>query len=113
MFARSNANCYSPAALCAHPERGEDLNVMAVRRAAGITLTVADAFVDRAVRSLDDYRALRASLIDEVRAVAGPAAIEVNAGDDLKHGSVYLTATGTSAEAVDDGEAGRGNRVMV
>jgi S-adenosylmethionine synthetase len=26
-------------------------------------------------------------------------------------GSVYLTVTGTSAEAGDDGEAGRGNRV--
>ena len=34
----------------------------------------------------------------------------VNAGDDLEAGSIYLTVTGTSAEAGDDGEVGRGNR---
>jgi S-adenosylmethionine synthetase len=34
----------------------------------------------------------------------------VNAADDPDAGSVYLTVTGTSAEAGDDGEAGRGNR---
>jgi S-adenosylmethionine synthetase len=37
-------------------------------------------------------------------------AIEVNAGDAPERGSVYLTVTGTSAEAGDDGQAGRGNR---
>jgi S-adenosylmethionine synthetase len=37
--------------------------------------------------------------------------VVVNAADDLQAGSVYLTVTGTSAEAGDDGEAGRGNRV--
>jgi S-adenosylmethionine synthetase len=35
----------------------------------------------------------------------------VNAADDIGRGSLYLTVTGTSAEAGDDGEAGRGNRV--
>jgi S-adenosylmethionine synthetase len=37
--------------------------------------------------------------------------VEVNTGDDPERGIVYLTVTGTSAEAGDDGEAGRGNRV--
>lgn len=37
--------------------------------------------------------------------------VEVNAADDVHTGSVFLTVTGTSAEAGDDGEAGRGNRV--
>jgi S-adenosylmethionine synthetase len=37
--------------------------------------------------------------------------VVVNAADDLEAGSVYLTVTGTSAEAGEDGEAGRGNRV--
>jgi S-adenosylmethionine synthetase len=100
----------SPEALGAHPERGEDLKVMAVRRGSRVALTVADAFVDRAVRSLDDYRAFRAALRGEVRAATDSAEIEVNAGDDLERGSIYLTVTGTSAEAGDDGEAGRGNR---
>jgi S-adenosylmethionine synthetase len=35
----------------------------------------------------------------------------VNAADDEAAGRVYLTVTGLSAEAGDDGEAGRGNRV--
>jgi S-adenosylmethionine synthetase len=35
----------------------------------------------------------------------------VNTADDPSRGSLYLTVTGTSAEAGDDGEAGRGNRV--
>ena len=35
----------------------------------------------------------------------------VNAADDRATGAVYLTVTGTSAEAGDDGEVGRGNRV--
>ncbi len=34
----------------------------------------------------------------------------INAGDDLKKGSVFLTVTGTSAEMGDDGSVGRGNR---
>jgi len=34
----------------------------------------------------------------------------VNAADDLASGDVFLTVTGTSAEAGDDGQAGRGNR---
>jgi S-adenosylmethionine synthetase len=42
---------------------------------------------------------------------ASELAIEVNAADDLASESIYLTVTGTSAEAGDDGEAGRGNRV--
>jgi S-adenosylmethionine synthetase len=101
----------SPEALRAHPERGEDIKVMAVRCGDRVALTVADAFVDRAVRSLDAYRSLRDALRDDVRAAAGPAEIQVNAGDDVERGSVYLTVTGTSAEAGDDGEAGRGNRM--
>ena len=37
--------------------------------------------------------------------------VVVNRGDDLVRGSIYLTVTGTSAEAGDDGEVGRGNRI--
>src|SRR6516164_1078287 len=39
------------------------------------------------------------------------AEIAINAADHLPTGAVYLTVTGTSAEAGDDGEVGRGNRV--
>jgi S-adenosylmethionine synthetase len=34
----------------------------------------------------------------------------VNVGDNIERGILYLTITGTSAEAGDDGEVGRGNR---
>ena len=37
--------------------------------------------------------------------------VKLNAADDMKHGSYYLTVTGTSAEQGDDGNTGRGNRV--
>jgi S-adenosylmethionine synthetase len=42
--------------------------------------------------------------------VARPLRVAVNAADDPEAGGLYLTVTGTSAEAGDDGEAGRGNR---
>jgi S-adenosylmethionine synthetase len=35
----------------------------------------------------------------------------VNSADDIEAGRLYLTVTGTSAEAGDDGQTGRGNRV--
>ena len=37
--------------------------------------------------------------------------VAVNAADDPAAGNIYLTVTGTSAEAGDDGQVGRGNRV--
>ncbi len=100
----------SESALHAHPERGEDIKVMAVRRGEEVALTVADAFVSRHVASLPDYIRHREALRQEVRMLGATADVEVNTGDDLPRGRIYLTVTGTSAEAGDDGEAGRGNR---
>jgi S-adenosylmethionine synthetase len=34
-----------------------------------------------------------------------------NTADDPRSGAIYLTVTGTSAEARDDGQVGRGNKV--
>ena len=39
-----------------------------------------------------------------------PVEVSVNAADDVPASNVYLTVTGTSAEAGDDGQVGRGNR---
>lgn len=64
----------------------------------------------------DAYLAFRAAVTGAVRACAGrrlgtaPPALTVNGADDLEAGIRYLTVTGTSAEAGDDGETGRGNR---
>jgi S-adenosylmethionine synthetase len=99
----------------AHAEIGEDVKVMGVRRGEQIDLTVACAFVGRHVTDLDAYLAAKERVAAIARDVAGrvtqrPVSTVVNAADDLQRGSVYLTVTGTSAEAGDDGQAGRGNR---
>ncbi len=98
------------------PEVGEDVKVMGLRRGDGIHLTVACALIGQYLGSVNQYAACRTSIAGEVaqaaRAVVDrDVTVEVNASDDLAAGRVYLTVTGTSAEAGDDGEVGRGNRV--
>jgi S-adenosylmethionine synthetase len=96
-------------------ERGEDTKVMGVRVAGRSELTTACAFVDRHLRDLDAYLDARRRAGDAVRSAASVALgaeprVDVNAADDPATGSVYMTVTGTSAEAGDDGQTGRGNR---
>lgn len=98
-----------------HPEIGTDIKLMGVRHGERIQLTVACAFVDRYVASLADYAAMKDAVRQLVvrmgREVSDrEVSADVNLADDLEHGGVYLTVTGTSAEAGDDGEVGRGNR---
>ncbi len=97
------------------PEIGEDVKVMGVRNAERVELTVACAFVDAHVANLDRYleskRNVAALATEASRSVSPlPIGISVNCADDLDTGDVYLTVTGTSAEAGDDGQTGRGNR---
>jgi S-adenosylmethionine synthetase len=99
----------------AHPAHGEDVKVMGVTSHGLIRLTVARAIVGRHVRDLNHYLALKGEIAAEVQGICKllgtPASeIEVNAADDPAAGAIYLTVTGTSAEAGDDGQAGRGNR---
>jgi S-adenosylmethionine synthetase len=103
--------------LCAAaPEIGEDIKVLGVRSADRLELTVACAFVGRHVASLADYlakkenaRTLAAAAARE--AVGGEVDVDVNTADGDSAESIYLTVTGLSAEAGDDGQVGRGNRV--
>jgi S-adenosylmethionine synthetase len=99
-----------------HPEVGEDIKVLGVRHARALQLVIACAFVGRHVRDMSDYLAKK----EHVRSLVGSAAheaagteidVEVNAADGDTEDSVYLTVTGLSAEAGDDGQVGRGNRV--
>jgi S-adenosylmethionine synthetase len=97
------------------PALGEDVKVMAVRRGDDIRLTVSCALIDAALRDLDDYAKAKQRAAELALEAAGgvtdrPVRVEVNAADDLASGDVFLTVTGTSAEAGDDGQAGRGNR---
>jgi S-adenosylmethionine synthetase len=98
-----------------HPEIGEDIKVMGVRRDGATMLTVACALVGRHVRDLDDYLAKKTRVGELARAAARHAgvaeiSVAVNSADGDTPDSVYLTVTGTSAEGGDDGEVGRGNR---
>lgn len=98
------------------PWIGEDVKVMGSRHGPEITLTVACAFVGEQVADLADYKQkkedARAIVLHAVSDVVGTGAqIAVNAADGETLGSIYLTVTGLSAEAGDDGQVGRGNRV--
>lgn len=98
-----------------YPEIGEDIKVMGVRRGNHISLTVAVAFVGRFVADIGDYRKMKDFVIDLATDAARDetpetVSVDVNTGDDVDAGNIYLTVTGTSAESGDDGEVGRGNR---
>ncbi len=98
-----------------HPEIGGDVKIMGVRQGTDLCFTVAVALVGAHLADIADYldkkRRIAEMARGAVREVAGreAARIDVNAADDPP-ASVYVTVTGTSAEAGDDGEAGRGNR---
>jgi S-adenosylmethionine synthetase len=96
----------------AQPEIGEDIKVMGVRSGREIALTVACALVGRHVSDMDDYRRKKAHIREIASSAAGAGAeVALNAADGDTEDSVYLTVTGLSAEAGDDGQVGRGNRV--
>jgi S-adenosylmethionine synthetase len=98
------------------PALGEDVKVMAFRRGDAIRVVVACAMIDGALRGLGDYRAARDRAgqiaLEAAQKISSlPIEVGVNVGDDIEAGQIYLTVTGTSAEAGDDGQTGRGNRV--
>lgn len=98
-----------------HPEIGEDIKVMGVRIRDRIRLTVALAFVSKYVKDKEDYfqkkEAIRQKVQKFIQEKLGKEVeIHINTADS-KHGEVYITVTGTSAEQGDDGQVGRGNRV--
>lgn len=102
--------------IMSHPVIGEDVKVMGLRCGHQIDLTIACAMVDRHVHGLSDYaeaKALIARLAEHAarQAHGSHVQVAVNTADDVEAGRMYLTVTGTSAEAGDDGQTGRGNRV--
>jgi S-adenosylmethionine synthetase len=99
-----------------HPARGEDIKVMGIRHGNAVSLTIACAMIDRYIAGMEEYRAETAAigrLAQDLAAEHGfdECRVAVNAADAADGSSLYLTVTGTSAEAGDDGEVGRGNRV--
>lgn len=96
------------------PWLGLDSKILALRRGMRLDLSVACAMVGRHLHNLDLYLDHKAHLHDKLlrraRQVFGESTLIVNAADEPERGDVYLTVSGTSAEAGDDGETGRGNR---
>jgi S-adenosylmethionine synthetase len=92
---------------------GRDIKVMGARAEDEVTVTVAvpvmaAAVADRAAYD-DVVERVRVDALALVRDVFGDgAAVMVNQADSAD--AQYLTLSGTSAEAGDDGQVGRGNR---
>ncbi len=104
-----------PAWRALHPACGQDVKVLGLRSGHEFRMTVACAMVGHRLADLAAYRSAKHEAAVAIRQIAAERVgddveVVVNAADDEESGSVYLTVTGTSAEAGDDGEAGRGNR---
>ena len=97
------------------PAVGEDIKVMGVREVDRVSLTISCGFIGRFLPDMRAYADAKERLGVCVREIAerhckDVATIRVNAADDSERGSIFLTVTGTSGEAGDDGQTGRGNR---
>lgn len=101
---------------------GRDIKVMGVRRGQVVHLTLALPVLASSVTSVDGYREVLEHA--RARAYATAIAVLVRAVPDTKHfvkvfvngadqhpDGAYLTLSGSSAEAGDDGQVGRGNRI--
>jgi S-adenosylmethionine synthetase len=102
-----------------HPETGEDVKVLGLRRGRRLELTVAMPLLDRLVPSerlyFEKKEELSAELLRHLSAqLRGieEVGLELNALDRRGEGTegAYLSVVGTSAEDADSGEVGRGNR---
>lgn len=100
------------------PESGEDIKIMGFRKNNDISLTIGMAFVDRHVKSEDDYFKKKDEILEEARRFVkensnfNNAELKLNTLDVKGRGidGVYLTVLGTSADGADSGQVGRGNR---
>ncbi len=98
------------------PSVGEDVKVMGVREGDKITLTIAIAFVAKLIDSVETYSKVKEGIKEDVHKFASKitdkeVVVYINYGDSEENEDVYLTKSGLSCEAGDDGSVGRGNRV--
>jgi S-adenosylmethionine synthetase len=95
---------------------GEDIKVMVQRIGNEVGITVAAAMVSKYIEDASEYVSYTNQIRDVVLDLASDVIPErditcqVNVADNIEKGIMFLTITGTSAEAGDDGEVGRGNR---
>jgi S-adenosylmethionine synthetase len=101
------------------PESGEDVKVMGYRKNNELRLTMSMALVDRYVKNEHDYFKKKATIQEEIinfvkeKTDFNKVSIELNTLDAVGRGieGVYITVLGTSSEAGDSGQVGRGNRI--
>jgi len=98
------------------PAVGEDIKVMGLRKDDEIDLTIAAAIVDSEVQNPQEYMEVKEGIYSAVKELVSQYTdrkvnIYINTADDPEKDIYYITVTGTSAEAGDDGSVGRGNRV--
>lgn len=95
------------------PFIGEDIKIMGVKNKEETYYTIAIAFIDRFVADIHDYVSKIRKVKDFISRELNlhHHTLDINTADNYEHESIYLTVSGTSAEAGDDGEVGRGNRV--
>lgn len=102
-----------------HPYSGEDVRVFATRKESKIEMSIANAFVDRFIPSVEDYFDRKAELYDVLNTILVdilPDDYSFKVGinnldsrsDDKER--CFLTVTGTAAENGEGGVPGRGNR---
>lgn len=102
------------------PESGEDIKLMGLRKKNTLNLTVAMAMVDRFIDNEKDYFRKRSEIYEAANTFVSEKygfdeiEISLNALDAPGRGieGLYLTVLGTSAEAGDSGQVGRGNNVV-
>ncbi|MCW4049498.1 MAG: methionine adenosyltransferase [Candidatus Bathyarchaeota archaeon] len=103
-----------------YPASGEDIKLMGLRKNGDLNVTVAMAMVDQFIDNEADYFKKKAEIHDAInefvdeRYGLDKISIDLNALDVKDRGldGLYLTVTGTSAEAGDSGQVGRGNNVV-
>jgi len=101
------------------PESGEDVKVMGLRKNNDLRLTISMAFVDKYVKSENDYFRKKAEILEDINDFVkedsdfGSIMVRLNTLDvkGREMNGIYLTVLGTSAESGDSGQVGRGNRV--
>lgn len=102
-----------------HPETGEDVKVMGVRRGRHVDFTVAMPLMARLIASEQAYFERKRAILTDLQRFAATlpgfddATVHLNTLDQTGRGlgGVYLSLLGTSAEDADSGQVGRGNRV--
>ncbi|MEM3068948.1 MAG: methionine adenosyltransferase [Nitrososphaerales archaeon] len=97
------------------PELGEDIKVMGLRKDREINLTIAAATISSLIPDKSHYVSIMEDTKKRIEDFSSKITdmdvkLKMNPADDYQKGVFYLTVTGTSAEAGDDGNTGRGNR---